>query len=85
MTAPLISVELLDSGDALEVPEQVLQHRLHPRRNGSIPQLLIKWSCLYECLATWEEVVAIQQSFPDAPAWGHVGSRGGGRMSAHLM
>ena len=38
--------------DALQVPEQFLQHRMHPRDSGSVVQVLVKWSGMSEDLAT---------------------------------
>lgn len=52
----------------MQVPEAVLQRRLHPRRTGSVLQLLIKWSSLGPDLATWEDEEAVKQRFPYAPA-----------------
>jgi hypothetical protein len=43
---------LPDVDNNLQIPERVLQRRLHPRRAGPVPQLLIKWSGLDEDLAT---------------------------------
>jgi hypothetical protein len=68
---------LPDVDNNLQIPERVLQRRLHPRRAGAVPQLLIKWSGLDEDLATWEDEEAIRQQFPAAPAWGHAASQGG--------
>lgn len=73
-----LSAAVPDISDGHQVPEAVLQRRLHPRRDGSVPQLLIKWSGLGADLATWEDAEAIQQQFPFAPAWGHAGTQAGG-------
>lgn len=70
------SSDLPEPTEALQVPEQVLQRRLHQRGSRSVPQLLIKWSGLPTDLATWEDAVFIKQQFPAAPAWGHAGSQG---------
>jgi hypothetical protein len=71
--------------DNLQVPKEVLQRRLHPRQDGSVPQLLIKWSGLDSSLATWEDAEAIRQQFPEAPAWGHAVTQGEGDvMTPHL-
>ncbi|XP_066330697.1 uncharacterized protein [Miscanthus floridulus] len=58
----IVSPSLPDIDDNLQVPEAVLQ------REGSVPQLLIKWSGLDPSLATWEDTEAIHQQFPQAPA-----------------
>lgn len=63
-----VSTNLPDPDFALQVPEQVLQRRLHIRGTSTVPQLLIKWSRLDADLATWEDAVAIKQRFPNAPA-----------------
>jgi hypothetical protein len=68
--------------DALQVPEKVLQRRLHQRGIHSVPQLLVKWLGLDSDLATWEDEVSIKQRFPAAPAWGHAGIQGGGLSAA---
>jgi hypothetical protein len=41
-------------------------------------QVLVKWSGMFEDLATWEDVDRLKQLFPFAPAWGHAGSQGEG-------
>ena len=55
-----ISVDPPESAEGLQVPEAVLQRRLHPRRTGAVVQFLIKWSGLDVELATWEDAEAIQ-------------------------
>lgn len=47
-----VSSSLPDVANALQVPEQVLQRRLHPCGDGSVPQVLVKWSGLSSDLAT---------------------------------
>ena len=80
-----VSAALPDVDDNLQVPEAVLQRRLHPRNDGAVPQVLIKWSGLDASLATWEDAEALRQQFPEAPAWGQAGSQGGGDVTApHL-
>jgi hypothetical protein len=80
-----VSPDLPDVDDTLQVPEAVLQRRLHPRHDGTVPQLLIKWSGLDASLATWEDAEAIQQQFPQAPTWGQAGAQGEGDVTTlHL-
>lgn len=43
-------------------------------------QVLIKWTTLLANLATWEDYEALKVHFPDAPAWGPVGSYGEGNV-----
>ena len=42
---------------------------------------MIQWSGLPAALATWEDVEALRQRFPHAPAWGQAGSYQGGDVS----
>lgn len=80
-----VSPSLPDFDDNLQVPEAILQRRLRPQRDGSVPQVLIKWSGLDASLATWEDVEAVRQQFPQAPARGHAVSQGeGGVTTPHL-
>jgi len=74
---PAVSARLPDLDNNMQVPERVLQSRLHQRGTHSVKQLLIKWSGLDDDLATWEDADAIMQHFPGAPAWGHAGTQGG--------
>jgi hypothetical protein len=60
------------------VPESILSKRMVVRGRRSIKQVLIKWSALPEALATWEDMEALRQCFPWAPAWGQAASKGGG-------
>lgn len=70
--------------DGLQVPERVLQRRLHPRDSNMVRQLLVKWSGFDDSLATWEDEDYIKQQFTAAPAWGHASSQGEG-VSASLI
>jgi hypothetical protein len=80
-----LSVDPPESTEGLQVPEAVLQHRLHPRRAGAVVQLLIKWSRMGADLTTREDAEAIQQRFPYALAWGHAGSQGEGVSRLHTQ
>jgi hypothetical protein len=59
---------------AFQVPEAILQWRW-TKADQSVEQVLIKWTGMSPTLATWENLVALKQRFPDAPAWGHAGSQ----------
>jgi hypothetical protein len=59
---------------AFQVPEAILQRRW-TEADQSVEQVLIKWTGMSPALATWENLVALKQRFPDAPAWGHAGSQ----------
>jgi hypothetical protein len=65
-----------------QVPKQVLQRRMITHRVRPVLQGLIKWSASPASLATWEDLEALQQCFPDAPAWGQVGSHEEGNVRA---
>ncbi|XP_066354680.1 uncharacterized protein [Miscanthus floridulus] len=52
LTKYSISVDPPESVEGLQVPEAVLQRRLHPHRTGAVVQFLIKWSGLDAELAT---------------------------------
>jgi hypothetical protein len=54
---------------------------LHDRSRDSSHQVLIKWSDSPESLATWEDLEALRQRFPLAPAWGQAGHAGEGPVS----
>jgi hypothetical protein len=62
----------------MQVPEQVLQRHLVARGKKFVMQVLVRWSSLPESLATWEDLDAIKQRFPAAPAWGRPASKEGG-------
>lgn len=66
---------------ALQVPERILQKRVASTNSGVDLQALIQWSGLPAALATWEDVEALRQRFPHAPAWGQAGSYQGGDVS----
>jgi len=73
-----VSADIPESDFGLQVPELILTRRLHPRQNGAVAQVLVKWSNMDVDLATWEDAEALHQKFPLAPAWGHAGSQGEG-------
>jgi len=73
----MVSQELPDISNQLQVPQEILDRRL-PRQNDiMIPQVLVRWSYLPDTLSTWEDEEPLQQQFPRAPAWGQAGSKGG--------
>ncbi|XP_066392348.1 uncharacterized protein [Miscanthus floridulus] len=67
-STPAVAAQLPDPDDMLQVPERILQTRLHQRGNHAVQQMRIKWSGLDDDLATWEDADAIQQRFPGAEA-----------------
>ena len=67
-----------DPTDSLQVPECVLSKRMVSKGVRSVQQALIKWSSWPDSMATWEDLEALRQRFPSAPAWGQAGSLQGG-------
>jgi len=61
---------LLVSFTGLQVPERILHKRVASTTSGVRLQAPIQWSGLPTALATWEDVQALRQCFPRAPAWG---------------
>jgi hypothetical protein len=72
---------LPDIVDGLQVPERVLQKRVVTSGTEVHLQGLIQWSGLAPSLATWEDMEALRQCFPRAPAWGQAGPQQGGDVS----
>jgi hypothetical protein len=70
-----VTAHIPPSDDSLQVPLQVLKHRMVTRGNSEILQVLVHWSGLPLSLATWEDAEALKQRFPLAPAWGQAGSQ----------
>jgi hypothetical protein len=66
----------------MQVPEKILQHRLSARGSRPVLQVLVKWMALPESLSTWEDLVALKQKFPAAPAWGQAVAKEGGGVTA---
>lgn len=67
----------------LQVPEKILHQRVISRGVKKILQALIKWTNSSEELATWEDLDALKQMFPRAPAWGQAVSNQGGIVSSN--
>ena len=67
--------------DLPRVPELILQRRSVTHDSKSIQQVLVKWSSWPSSLATWEDLISLQQRFPRAPAWGQAASQGRGNVS----
>ena len=63
------------------VPEEILQQRVVPTANGTVEQVLVRWSGWDRDMATWENAAHLRQSFPRAPAWGQAGSQAPGNVS----
>ena len=69
---------LPQSLDGQQYPLKVLQRGVCTSDNTVVPQVLILWSGLPRSLATWEDLKALKQRFPRAPAWGQASSQEGG-------
>jgi len=76
-SAAMVSSELPDISNQLQVPQEILDRRLRQHNDRVIPQVLVRWSYLPDTLSTWEDEESLQQQFPRAPAWGQAGSKGG--------
>jgi hypothetical protein len=59
--------------NSFQIPLQVLQRRVRQKGLRTLVQGLIKWSNAAEDAVTWEDLEALQQQFPAAPAWGQAG------------
>ena len=64
-----------------QFPEKVLAKKMVTKGVRSIQQVLVKWSGWPASLATWEDMEALRQRFPAAPAWGQAGSLQGGEVT----
>ena len=67
--------------DLPRIPEKVLQRRLITKGLQQVQQVLVKWSNWQLEMTTLENVVALQQFYPFAPAWGQAASYQGGNVS----
>jgi len=76
-----VSPLIPDIDAALQFPEQILSKRLVSKSVHPVQQALIKWSGWPASLATWEDLEALRQRFPAAPAWGQAGSLQGGSVT----
>jgi hypothetical protein len=65
-----------------QMPERVLQQRVHQRGLRTVAQVLIKWSGAPAGDATWEDLEALKQQFLLAPAWGQAGFQERGIVSS---
>ena len=79
-----VAQPLPDTIDDMQVPQRVLQKRVAKSGTAVRLQALIQWTGLPASLATWEDLEALRQRFPRAPAWGQAGSDQGGMSAARL-
>jgi hypothetical protein len=73
---------LPNSVESLQVPQRILQKRVAKSGDAVRLQGLIQWAGLPATLATWEDLEHLRQRFPQAPAWGQVGSDRRGDVSS---
>jgi hypothetical protein len=59
--------------NVFQVPGCILQQRVRQHGLRTVTQVLIKWSGAPAGDATWEDMEALKQQFPLAPAWGQAG------------
>lgn len=67
-----------DSEVQWSIPTAILQRRSVPAGKSSKLQGLIRWSNMPDSLATWEDLIPLQQAFPRASVWVQPGPHGGG-------
>jgi hypothetical protein len=77
----LVSTDLPRDSTLFQVPVCILERRMS---SGDRPVLqeLIQWSGMPAHLATWENLEALRQRFPDASTWGQVESQEGRNVSS---
>ena len=57
----MVSQELPDISNQLQVPQEILDRRLRQHNDRMIPQVLVRWSYLPATLSTWEDEESLQQ------------------------
>ena len=67
---------------AAAVPKKIVDRRLVKKGNAAILQVKVTWTGLSNSITTWEDYTVVKSRFPDAPAWGHAASQGGGGVTA---
>lgn len=68
-----VLTQLPSPDDLYQIPVRVLQRRLRQAGHRGVAQVLVQWSGADEDQATWEDLEALRQRFPLAPAWGQAG------------
>ena len=76
-----VQASLPSSVSYLQIPEKFLQRRVIFKHHKNVEQVQVKWSHAPMEEATWEDVEALRQRFPRAPAWGQAGSEELGNVS----
>lgn len=73
-----------DPDSSFQFPERILDRKLVSKGVNCAQHVLVKWSGWPKSLASWEDLDALRQRFPNAPAWGQAGFQRGG-MLHHLL
>lgn len=77
-----VCADLPTTDNMFQILVKILQRRMLTRGTTVVHQALIQWSHQPESLATWEDVLALKQKFPRAPAWRQAGAQGRGIVTA---
>jgi hypothetical protein len=76
-----VSSSLPPASALFQVPVAILQQRVLQRGHRTIVQGLVQWSGTTADQATWENLDALNQQFPQAPAWGQAEIQEGGNVN----
>jgi hypothetical protein len=79
----VVAASLPAQTDALQIPTKVLQSRLIQKGGVTVAQVKVVWSGMDDSLATWEDLKALQDRFPHAPAWGQAAFQDRGNVSSN--
>jgi len=77
-----VCADLPTTDNMFQILVKILQRRMLTRGTTVVHQALIQWSHQPESLATWEDVLALKQKFPRAPAWRQAGAQRRGIVTA---
>jgi len=77
-----VTADIPDHTFQWSVPETIIQRRCITKGTNKIQQVLIKWSNMLVSLATWEDMEALHQQFPEAAVWGQSASQERGGVSS---
>jgi hypothetical protein len=76
-----VATNLPPADAILQVPVKICRQRVRQLGHRMIPQVEVQWSGASPEQATWEDLAALRQQFPFAPAWGQAGFQGEGIVS----
>lgn len=66
------------------IQQHLVAERLVYQGKKMVSRVQVQWPGLPKKFATWEELNAIHRRYPQAPAWGHAASLGGGIVTDFL-